>query len=118
MKTENTMELLAQEVESVAYQAADTFFKDIMEGEDRGCCGFAWVTITPEHKGNTRLGKEERREYKALGAKPDWTGRTWMIWNPSGYPVQNIDTLEAGARAAAELLRQNGINASVGSRLD
>ncbi|MCP4493474.1 MAG: hypothetical protein GY820_40140, partial [Gammaproteobacteria bacterium] len=62
--------------------------------------------------------KAERRDYKALGAKPDWTGKTWMIWNPSGYPVQNIDTLEAGARAAAEVLKGSGITAYAASRLD
>ena len=112
------MNELRKEMEQAAHAAADTFFKNIMEGEDRGCCGFAWVTITPKHKGNTTLGKAERREYKALGARPDWTGKFWMIWNPSGYPVQNIDTLEAGARAAAEVLKQGGITAYAASRLD
>jgi hypothetical protein len=73
-----------------------------MGGEDRGACGFAWVTLWPEHKGNTKLGKAERRGFEALGARKDWTGKAWMVWNPSGYPVQNIDITSGhrGSRAS------------------
>lgn len=112
------MDEIRIEMEQAAHEAADTFFKDQMGGEDRGACGFAWVTIVPVHKGNTRLGKEERRELEALGASRDWTGKTWMIWNPANYPVQNIDTLEAGARAAAKVLKSHGFSAYARSRLD
>lgn len=112
------MNELRTKMEQAAHNAADAFFQSSLGGIDRGCCGFAWVTITPKHKGNTRLGKEERKQYSALGASKDWTGKTWMIWNPSGYPVQNIDTLAAGACAAAIVLRDAGIDAYAGSRLD
>ena len=112
------MEQIRIEMEQAAHDAADTFFKDSMGGIDRGCCGFAWVTIVPVHKGNTRLGKAERREFEALGASKDWTGKKWMLWNPANYPVQNIDTLEAGARAAAKVLTSHGFNAYAQSRLD
>jgi len=113
-----THEQIKDEMKAVAYDAAHTFITQHMGGEDKGMCGFAWVTLWPEHKGNTRLGKAERREFEALGASKDWTGKAWLIWNPSGYPVQNIDTLEVGARAAANLLKQHGFNATCGSRLD
>ena len=113
-----THEQIKDEMKAAAYEASDVWFKEYMGGEDRGCCGFAWVTLWPEHKGNTRLGKAERREFEALGASKDRTGKAWMIWNPSGYPVQNIDTLEVGARAAADVLRSHGYKATDHSRLD
>ena len=113
-----THEQIKQHMQTVAHEAAHRFITEHMGGQDMGACGFAWVTLWPEHKGNTRLGKAERREFEALGARKDWTGKAWMIWNPSGYPVQNIDTLEAGARAAADVLKEQGYNATVGSRLD
>lgn len=113
-----THEQIKDAMHSAAYDAAHEFITQHMDGKDRGFCGFAWVTLWPEHKGNTRLGKAERREFEALGANKDWTGKAWMIWNPSGYPVQNVDTLEAGARAAANVLKAHGYKATAGSRLD
>lgn len=93
-------------------------------GQDAGACGFAWVTIYPgfSHKGNTRLGKAERLEFGAvmreLGFELDWTGKSFQLWNPSKWGGQNIDTKEAGARAAAAVLRKYAFKASAGSRLD
>ena len=113
-----THEQIKDAMKAAAYEASDVWFKEYLDGEDRGCCGFAWVTLWPEHKGNTKLGKAERRAFEALGASKDWTGKAWMIWNPSGYPVQNIDTLEVGARAAADVLRSHGYKATAHSRLD
>ena len=63
--------------------------------------------------GNTKLG----RAFKAAGVTQDYT-RTFSIWNPSKYPTQNIDTLEAGARAAADVFKRYGFTAYAGSRLD
>jgi len=40
------------------------------------------------------------------------------MWNPSEMPVQNVDTLEAGASAMAEHLSSLGLKAFAGSRLD
>ena len=85
---------------------------------DRDCCGFAWVTIYPKHKGNTKDGKAERVVIRDMGVELDWTGKSFQMWNPSKHPAQNIDTKEAGARAAAEVLRKHGFNAYAGSRLD
>jgi len=113
-----TVELTTAMIRKTAHQAADDFFKVHMSSRDGGACGFAWVTIYPEHRGNTRLGKAERLVLESLGFGKDWTGKAYEMWNPSGYPVQNIDTLEAGARAAAALLKTHGFTAYAGSRLD
>ena len=109
---------VAQELREAAFTAADTYFQEKLGGQDQYACGFAWVTIYPEHKGNTRLGKQERRLYESMGFSKDWTGKAWQLWNPSKYGCQNVDTLEAGARAAADVLREYGLKAYAGSRLD
>ena len=101
-----------------AKAAADKFYADSMGGNDWGACGFAWTTIYPQHKGNTRVGREERKIIRDLGFELDWTGKSFQLWNPSGHHCQNIDTKEAGARAAAMVLRQHGYNAHSGSRMD
>ena len=114
-----TTNTLTQElIQATAFAAADKFFMNTMNGEDAGACGFAWVTVYPEHKGNTKLGKAERAVLKSLGFDKDWTGKAYQMWNPSKYATQNIDTLEAGAQAAAQLLQQHGYKAYAGSRLD
>ena len=113
----NTQELKAQ-IETEAHAVAQAFLDKHYGGQDAGACGFAWVTIYPEHKGNTKLGKEERKVFRALGADLDWTGKTFQIWNPAKIGCQNIDAKEAGARKASEILNANGIKASAGSRLD
>ena len=79
---------------------------------DRDACGFAWTNIY-KVKGNTKLG----RMLKKAGVRQDYT-KAFQLWNPAGYPAQNIDTLEAGARAAADVFRKYGFEAYAGSRLD
>lgn len=108
----------ADEIQEVAYAAADAFEKKHFPDGGWGMCGFAWVTVYPEHKGNTRAGKAERAVLAKMGFKKDWTGKAYQIWNPSKYPTQNVDTLEAGARAAADVLQKHGFTAYAGSRLD
>ena len=106
-----------REAQEAAYEAADTFFKDKLGGRDQYACGFAWVNIYEHNgvklKGNTKMG----RAMKAAGIRQDYT-KAFQIWNPSGYPVQNVDTLEAGARAAADVFKKYGFTAYAGSRLD
>jgi hypothetical protein len=109
---------IREEFETAARDAANQFFAEQMGGVDRGMCGFAWVTIYPKHKGNTRDGKIERRDIEALGFRKDWTGKAYECWNPSRHGAQNIETKEAGARAAAEVLKRYGFTAYAGSRLD
>jgi len=75
-------------------------------------CGFAWVTVYPKHKGNTKLGKLERQTLKEIGLRPDYTGRA------AQWPGQSMDAKEAGARAAARVLTKYGYTAYAGSRAD
>ena len=81
-------------------------------------CGFAWVTVYPEHKGNTRAGKAERAILEAMGFRKDWTGKAYELWNPGNYAGQSMDVKEVGAQAYAEVLRTAGFKAYMGSRAD
>lgn len=116
MKTLEEMKALA-ELASAAARAASAV-ELAKWGGDFGCCGFAWTTIYPEHKGNTRLGKQERALYEAIGFSKDWTGKAYQLWDPGNTNVQNIDVKEKGAAAYAAVLRNAGINAACGSRVD
>jgi len=120
MNTEKQInaEELAQEIHAVAFAAADKVFQEELNGIDQYACGFAWVTIHPEHKGNTRAGKAERKLLEAMGFSKDWTGKAYQLWNPSKWGGQNIDVKEAGAQAAAALLKSKGFAAYAGSRMD
>ena len=84
----------------------------MLGGKDRGACGFAWVNVHGV-KGNTKLGKM----FKEAGITQDYT-RSFQVWNPAQFGCQNIDTLEAGARAYAQVLTSHGFTAYAGSRLD
>jgi hypothetical protein len=116
----HTVEAIKQikvEACAAAYQAADKFFKEELNGVDQLSCGFAWVSIR-EYNGTRLAGNtREGRMLKAAGISQNWS-RTFEIWNPSGYPCQNVDTLEVGARAAAKVFESYGFKASAGSRLD
>ena len=81
-------------------------------------CGFAWVTVYPEHKGNTRAGKAERAVLAQMGFRKDWTGKAYELWNPTGYRGQSMDVKEVGAQAYALVLRAHGFTAYMGSRAD
>jgi hypothetical protein len=100
------------EAKDAAYRAADAFEHDHFPNGGWGACGFAWMSINGV-KGNTKIG----RRLKQAGMSQSWDKR-FQIWNPSGYPTQNVDTLEAGASAAAEVFKRYGFDASAGSRLD
>lgn len=103
---------IVKEAKEAAYKAAMEFFYDKLNGRDQFACGFAWVNIYGI-KGNTKLGKA----FNAQGVTKSYTGGI-QLWNPSGMPVQNIDTLEAGAEAAAKVFQKYGFEAYAGSRLD
>jgi len=96
-----------------AHRAATKFFQEQLGGRDQMCCGFAWVTVYGV-RGNTKLGQA----LKAAGFRKSYEGGL-QLWNPSGLLVQNVDTLEEGARAAALFLKDTlGVEALAGSRLD
>ena len=108
---DNLREIVAQ-AQDAAYRAADVFEQTHFPNGGWGACGFAWVNIYGI-KGNTKIG----RRMKQAGIGRDYTG-AMQIWNPSKYPTQNVDTLEAGARAAAKVFERYGFTAYAGSRLD
>lgn len=110
--TQEQVNQIVKEAQQAAYEAAMKFFYDKLNGKDQFACGFAWTNIYGI-KGNTKLGKM----LKAAGVQQDYT-KAFSIWNPSKMPVQNVDTLEAGAEAAAEVFRKYGFDAYAGSRLD
>ena len=110
--------VIRNEMFDEAHIAAEKFFQARLGGQDRGACGFAWVTVYPEHKGNTKAGKAERKVLEQMGFRKDWTGKAYELWNPSRHGAQNIDTKEAGAIAAANVLKKHGFNAYAASRLD
>lgn len=113
----NAIAIRNEMLEQAATVATDYLNKHY-GGKDQYACGFAWVTIYPEHKGNTKAGRAERKILEEMGFRKDWTGKAYEYWNPSGLSVQNVDTKEAGARAAADVLRKYGFTAYAGSRLD
>lgn len=110
--TKEQIQTIVVEAKHEAYLAADKFFKEKLGGKDQYTCGFAWVDILGI-KGNTKLG----RALKDAGVRKSYTG-SFQIWNPSGYGCQNIDTLEAGADAAAKVFERYGFTAYAGSRVD
>lgn len=111
--TQDQVNQIVAEAKQAAFVAADKFFKEKLGGQDQYACGFAWTSIYGV-KGNTKLGKM----LKAAGVRKDWSGKAFQLWNPADYRCQNIDTLEEGARAAAEVLTKYGFTAYAGSRLD
>lgn len=104
---------IVAEAREAAYQAAIKFFQERLGGRDQYACGFAWVDIFGV-KGNTKLGKALLSE---KGLRKSYT-RSIQLWNPSALLVQNVDTLEAGAEAAAKVFQKYGFEAYAGSRLD
>lgn len=115
--TVERLESIIREAHEAAYIAADKYFKEKLGGRDQFACGFAWTSIYEfegkKINGNTKIG----RMLKKCGVTQNYN-RVFHIWNPSGYPVQNVDTLEAGARAAAEVFQKHGFKSFAGSRLD
>lgn len=110
--TQDQVNAIVAEAKTAAFEAADRFFKERLGGRDQYACGFAWTNIY-KVKGNTKLGKM----LKAAGVRQDYT-KAFQIWNPAGYGCQNVDTLEAGAEAAAKVFQKYGFEAYAGSRLD
>ena len=113
MFTETQVPKIVAEAREAAYQAAMKFFKEKLGGQDQFACGFAWVDIIGV-RSNSKLGKAILAE-KCF--RKSYT-RSLQMWNPSSMMVQNVDTLEAGAEAAAEVFRKYGFEAYAGSRLD
>jgi hypothetical protein len=110
--TPDQIPAIVAEAQDAAYQAASKFFNEKLGGVDQYACGFAWVDIY-DVRSNSKLGKA----LAASGLRKSYT-RTIQMWNPSKFGCQNIDTLEAGAVAAAAVFKKYGFTAYAGSRLD
>lgn len=74
-----------------------------------GVCGFAWVTVRP---GNSSFAR--RLASLGIGHKAYYGG--WEIW--VGEFGQSMARKEAYAQAFAEVLREAGVQAFAGSRMD
>ena len=99
---------VAEALEAAAQAAQDYITK---HGED-WYCGFAWVTVY--EKGSTKLG----RALLKSGFKKAYGGGLQM-WNPSGHGTQSMSVKEAGAYAAAKVLKERlGVTAYAGGRAD
>lgn len=79
---------------------------------DWDACGFAWVSLWGI-KGNTKLG----RALKQAGIEQSYD-RSFQIWGGKFYNGQSISIKEAACRAARDVFKRYGFDASVGSRLD
>jgi hypothetical protein len=110
--TEAEVAEIVLEAETAAYTAAHQFFYNKLGGRDQFACGFAWVDIYGV-RSNSKVG----RALNAAGLRKSYT-RSLQMWNPSKFGCQNVDTLEAGATAAAAVFKSYGFEAYAGSRLD
>ena len=106
----------------VVGQAKSLFSNEIdysqpTEFVEDGVCGFAWINVYPEFKGNTKLGKEERKVLERLDFSKDWeNNKRYYLWVRDFN--QSMQKKEVYARAYAKVLSANGITASAVSRID
>lgn len=82
-----------------------------------GVCGFAWTYVYPKHKGNTKLGKQERAALEACDFQQDYC-------NPKKYTLwisdfdQSMQKKYAYAKAFADVLCAHGMTAGGQCRMD
>lgn len=110
-----TIKTIIQEAKIAAFEAAKQTELGLLLRGRADCCGFAWVDITEYLGKKIRKNSKVGKELALLGCN-SYSGL--KLWNPSGYPTQNMCTLEAGARAAALVLSANGFSAYASSRMD
>lgn len=104
---------IIEEAKAAARNASNKFFNETLNGQDNYPCGFAWTEVYGI-KGNTKIGKA----FQANGFRKSYTSSAYQLWNPSEYKGQNMDVREAGAEAAANVLRKYGFKAYASSRMD
>jgi hypothetical protein len=80
---------------------------------ERDACGFGWVEVYVD-----RTNSLQAKELIAAGFKKDYKPKCLSMWDPAGVPTQSISVKEAGATAYADYLRNLGLRAYAGSRLD
>lgn len=104
--TREQMQEVLEEAEQAAYMASKEYFETQLGSRDSWPCGFAWVEVSGVD-GRSKMGKV----FKELDVHQ-------YLWNPAKFSAQNVDTLYAGAQAAAMVLRKHGFNAYPSSRID
>ena len=82
-----------------------------------GVCGFAWISIYPEFKGNTRLGKQERAVLEEFEFEQDYSNKAKYTRWVSDFG-QSLERKTAYANAAAAVFASAGIRAFGQSRID
>ena len=99
-----------------ARNAAQAFADKHFGGGDGGACGFSWVDAFGV-RSNSKLGKA----LQEVGFRKSYGGQL-QLWNgrDGWYFGQSVDAAEAGARAYAEIFREELELDRVyaGSRLD
>ncbi len=106
------------EAQQAAYTAADKFFKEKLGGKDQYPCGFASVRVYTLNGEKIRANSKIGKSLLAAGVRKNDYEKCFQMYNPSGYRCQNLDTLEAGADAAAAVLEKYGFSAYTSSRMD
>lgn len=101
------------EANTASVVAATTFFQEKLGGKDQYCCGFSWVEIYGI-RANSKLGKF----LTDAGIRKDSYRKCFIFHNETGVNCQNVDTKDAGSRAAAKVLTSYGFRAYATSRLD
>ena len=80
---------------------------------ERDACGFGWVEVYVD-----RTNSKQAKELLSAGFRKDYKPKCLSMWDPAGVPTQSISVKEAGATAYADYLRNLGLRAYAGSRLD
>ena len=76
-------------------------------------CGFAWVDVSVE-----RTNSKEAKLLESIGFRKSYRPKQMTLWDPAKHNGQSMDAKEHGAQAYAEVLRQHGFKAYMGSRAD
>jgi len=95
--------------------AAGAAANNVVINKNAYSVGFAWMTVLPVNRGNSKIAREERRTLENLGFKKQWTG-AYKFQNPVNHSHNNIVIQAEGATAAAEVLRKYGFTVYVGSK--
>ena len=89
-----------------------------VEVVESGACGFAWISVYPEFKGNTRLGKQERAVLEEFGFEQDYCNKAKYTRWVSEFG-QSLERKTAYANAASAVFAAAaGIRAFGQSRID
>lgn len=103
------VKVIAEQVQALATDAALFYINNELGGKDCPLCGFAWVVVIAQHRGNSRVGRLERAILEELGFEKS-EGRSYTLFSPGHAYVQNADANLEAAKAAASHIRSVAIN--------